>query len=457
MKRLTPKELKEKEGRIEDILFRAIDGQLTEMEIEYVVEETKNNMHAEGMYFISDSFEMDGDIRHELLHLNNFKLMAIIGYIIKYKMSNAEQLSSLKIVLSKMSVYIEKYGFYGHGFDAFEDRTESYNLIKNIGLSKLFEELLPITLGAFNELKKLEKYLQEGYISDWSGKKVEKEYLFVYGTLLRKAKNSKKLMTAEYVGEGVINDFALYNVNDIYPGIRKKEGYKVYGEIYAVYWDQLNSIDSFEGSQYKREKVSTYKVPEMDMYNCHTYVMKEDVQILGTIKEGVWEEKLVNYFAYGSCLNENDFKEYIFDMGYKANYRILGIATIENHKLAFTYRSRGRDGGVLDIVNRDDDNVLGIVYQMPFSLLKKVIDRREGHPNTYKREIMLAKLNNGQMIPIYTYKVTKQKRKMNGVKPNIDYLNIVYEGMKQFNLPKNYIYRFLGEISEKYHMNIGEK
>ena len=161
MNELTYDEVLLKERKLEEILFKVIDGQLEKDEIDYIINEVEKNLNAKGVYLLCCPYGMGGYLRHKYLHLNNFKTMAIIGYIIKKNMTNMIQIDILKSVVHKMSKSIEEYGFYGDRWDEYNNRTASYNLINNIGLRKLFDELLPLTLGALNEFKKLEKYLKK--------------------------------------------------------------------------------------------------------------------------------------------------------------------------------------------------------------------------------------------------------------------------------------------------------
>lgn len=78
-------------------------------------------------------------------------------------------------------------------------------------------------------------------------------------------------------------------------------------------------------------------------------------------------EKKIDYFAYGSNLNVNQMK------GRGANIFSMDKAKLPGWKLAFTYNSQNREGGVLDIIPGDDDDLVkGIVYTVDRKSLEKL-------------------------------------------------------------------------------------
>ncbi len=102
-------------------------------------------------------------------------------------------------------------------------------------------------------------------------------YVLVYGTLMRGHANHYILQNSRYVGEGVLNDYGLYNVIPRYPGIVYKPGARVKGEVYDIDASTLSRLDHLEGEGflYKRQSV---------VINCNgkkveafTYVWLRDV------------------------------------------------------------------------------------------------------------------------------------------------------------------------------------
>lgn len=84
-----------------------------------------------------------------------------------------------------------------------------------------------------------------------------KKRVFVYGTLMRGQANHKSyLLESEYIGDGEISGYALYDVG-CFPGIVVETDDKVKGEVYFVDEETLNKLDLLEGegSLYHRRLV----------------------------------------------------------------------------------------------------------------------------------------------------------------------------------------------------------
>jgi len=86
------------------------------------------------------------------------------------------------------------------------------------------------------------------------------EYVFVYGTLMRGQRNYRWLLKdnpdAEFVGEGLAEGLALYNVTPGYPGVIRENGAFTIGEVFRINRKVLEKIDRLEdeGDLYLREK-----------------------------------------------------------------------------------------------------------------------------------------------------------------------------------------------------------
>lgn len=82
--------------------------------------------------------------------------------------------------------------------------------------------------------------------------------IFVYGTLLRgRANHYRYLSEAEYIGEGTISGYTLYDLGG-YPGIKRTGQGLVKGEVYQVDEKTLAAIDHLEdeGDLYTRVKAT---------------------------------------------------------------------------------------------------------------------------------------------------------------------------------------------------------
>lgn len=82
--------------------------------------------------------------------------------------------------------------------------------------------------------------------------------VFVYGTLMKGCQNHRLLKNETFVGVGKIQNYGMYNVTPLYPGVVPENGASVLGEVYDVSEKALEILDKFEGegSLYIRKTVS---------------------------------------------------------------------------------------------------------------------------------------------------------------------------------------------------------
>ena len=107
------------------------------------------------------------------------------------------------------------------------------------------------------------------------------------------------------------------------------------------------------------------------------------------------------YFAYGSCMHFRDFAR----SGVSFDY--LGTATLKHYRLAFSKYSRGRRGGVADIVATPGDYVEGILYHVEGF---RELDAREGAPYVYRRVKVKVWPHNdkNRWIWVWTYEIVRK-------------------------------------------------
>jgi cation transport regulator ChaC len=142
------------------------------------------------------------------------------------------------------------------------------------------------------------------------------------------------------------------------------------------------------------------------------------------------------YFAYGSCMNENDFRRTV------SLFSRLGKAELYDFQIGFTMMSGSRNGGVADIIESPNEVVEGILYEIDEVGLQK-LDSREGHPYFYER-ILIDVVFQGKTIQnVLTYK---------GVDPDLDeyppseaYADIVLTGADE-SLSDSYVEKLRSHI-----------
>lgn len=140
----------------------------------------------------------------------------------------------------------------------------------------------------------------------------------------------------------------------------------------------------------------------------------------------------VLYFAYGSNLNRDDWRRWCGENGHSPDaleYRSIGY--LPDYDVRFSYRSRTREGGVLDVQPRIGQIVPGVIYQVNDGW--RALGEKEGA--AYEPISVTVLDDHGQEIRLKTYRVREQKREP-FVKPNANYLSIVLEGLELHDLPR---------------------
>lgn len=130
------------------------------------------------------------------------------------------------------------------------------------------------------------------------------------------------------------------------------------------------------------------------------------------------------YFAYGSNLNRKQMAERCPDSKPKFT------ATLPNYKLIFTGWSRQRQGGTASIKPLKSNKVLGAVYEISESDLRR-LDKHEGYPTIYNRINVIVWTDNDEQIEAITYIKTEQSQE---TQPSQEYLAIIQQGYKDWQL-----------------------
>lgn len=129
---------------------------------------------------------------------------------------------------------------------------------------------------------------------------------------------------------------------------------------------------------------------------------------------------MVKYFAYGSCMNENDLHKS------EPNAKKVGVGKLNDYRLAFNYFSSSRRSGAANIMEESGSIVEGIIWEVP-NLYK--IDMREGAPFYYEQlKVKVEDVKTGELIDVTTYKVIPQMEAPWDIDPSEDYMNVISEG-----------------------------
>lgn len=155
----------------------------------------------------------------------------------------------------------------------------------------------------------------------------------------------------------------------------------------------------------------------------------------------------VHYFAYGSCMDEVDFKRTV------SEFKTLGSATLKDYRLAFTLYGESRSGGVADVISCAGEEVQGVLYEFPKELLPN-LDQREGvHSGMYER-IEVEVEHQGKAMQVYTYQVINKAK--DELAPSQHYLQLILNGMTKF-ATDTHQKRFVERVHQLFGMKSNDK
>lgn len=226
--------------------------------------------------------------------------------------------------------------------------------------------------------------------------------IFVYGTLRQGEKNAYLLNKATCLFKNAWVEGSLHDTGCGYPAMFLQDNHntskKVYGEIYDVDRDMLSVIDGLEGyvsgradNLYERVAVKAYtehaNMPEEvitytaghTLRHCNANIIPDDWKVY-TYLLGRSE---VYYFAYGSCMDDERFKQAHVDHFFTD---VVGRGILNGYEMQFSKSTR--DGGKADIVECADSVTEGIIYKAPFEALDYLYKREGVYTGGYRPVIV---------------------------------------------------------------------
>lgn len=146
------------------------------------------------------------------------------------------------------------------------------------------------------------------------------------------------------------------------------------------------------------------------------------------------------YFAYGSNLDPQQMRARC------PGEKIVGLAALRDHRLAFPLYSNRWGGGVASVQPAHADAVWGVLYELTESDLRE-LDEYEGfrapgdQHNVYDREqitVELVRPDDGS-IPRRVRAAAYVARPSNPSPPSRRYLDAILTGARHHRLPEEYV------------------
>jgi len=143
------------------------------------------------------------------------------------------------------------------------------------------------------------------------------------------------------------------------------------------------------------------------------------------------------YFAYGSNMDPVQMRKRC------PSARIVGVARLADHRLAFTRRSTRRRCGVADVSPQSGSEVWGVVYRITKSKDLRALDSAEGfrtdrkRSNSYARRLRQVTFDTPSAKPrrVSIYLANPHRYPP---RPSIDYIGHLCRGAEYWGLPIDY-------------------
>ena len=140
----------------------------------------------------------------------------------------------------------------------------------------------------------------------------------------------------------------------------------------------------------------------------------------------------IKYFAYGSNLDLLQMKNRC------PSYKLITKGSLLDHRLTFNRYSEKWDGGVADVIQDEDSEVWGLIFEISDSDLVR-LDHYEGYYkdkiSLYERRNAVIDTPNGQVDDGWVYTVVEKEK---FVQPTLEYLQIIIDAAVRWDFPKDY-------------------
>ena len=118
---------------------------------------------------------------------------------------------------------------------------------------------------------------------------------------------------------------------------------------------------------------------------------------------------------------------------------------MDGYKVVFDGRSRRWNGPVANIISDQSERVWGGLFKITDKHLLS-LDKNEGYPKTYNRELMQVTNDAGARIEAWVY----LRNGLNQGTPSQEYVLQILTGMRNCALPEDYISSFMHTYQQQH-------
>ncbi|WP_338785963.1 gamma-glutamylcyclotransferase [Metabacillus sp. FJAT-53654] len=278
--------------------------------------------------------------------------------------------------------------------------------------------------------------------------------VFVYGTLRQYEQNEHLLRGAKCLARHCWTSGILYDTGKGYPAMCCDPLQRVYGELYEISYEQLQTLDVLEGYRGENksnlyDRIIQSVFTDLIRYdNVFVYIYKNTQEKMTHIPYGDWKcHRYLNndnllYFAYGSCMDDERFRKSKVDHLFKL---VKGCGKAHGFSLAYTRKSS--DGGRADIIEAKN-TVEGKVYKITKECLSYLYRREGVQAKIYRPAFIDIEMNGKTYTNVLTFLVIDKNEE---TAPPEHYAREILRGAKGF-VSDQYFEKLKDELYKKFNM-----
>ncbi len=144
-------------------------------------------------------------------------------------------------------------------------------------------------------------------------------------------------------------------------------------------------------------------------------------------------------FAYGSNMHLEDLEGWFARSSEPWTHPLRAEpATLADFRLVWNFHSETRAGGAANVERAQGHTLHGLALLVSAPVFQG-IDKKEGYPLVYERELLRVALSSGESVDAWVYAVTAERTHASFVPPTKHYRNLLVVGAKAHRLPTFYI------------------